>query len=337
MQEFFIYTFKNGGISMKKTLSLVITLIMFVSILFGCSNNVNTKEAITNDVKVTSKTVTFTDARNKSVTINKKPKRVVCLYNSYLDLWYKCGGEVIGRVDEAKEKQVEQAKNAASVGAPGNPSLEMILSLKPDLVILSSGFKVQMALVETLEQNNIQVIALKSELKDEYYKMVRIFTGLTQREDLYKKNGYEVKAKIDEITAKVPKDSNPKVLLLFATAKGITTKNSHSMVGEMLKDLGTTNIADGGNSSDSNIFSMEKVLQEDPDFIFVQTMGSDIKSITDRLKKDVESNPAWASLKAVKNNNYIFLDKKLYLYRPNDKYAEAYEGLAQKLYPEIFK
>lgn len=321
---------------MKKRLSLVITLIMSVSILFGCSNKINTKEAITNDVEVTSKTVTFTDVRNKSVTINKKPKRVVCLYNSYLDLWYKCGGEVIGRVDEAKEKQVEEAKDATSVGAPGNPSLEMILSLKPDLVILSSGFKAQMALVETLEQNNIQVIAFKSELKDDYYKMVRIFTGLTEREDLYKKNGYEIKAKIDEVVAKVPKDNSPKVLILFATAKGITTKNSNSMVGEMLKELGTTNIADGG-ANNSNIFSMEKVLQEDPDFIFVQTMGSDMESITGRLKKDVESNPAWASLKAVKNKNYIFLDKELYLYRPNDKYAKAYEGLAQKLYPEIFK
>lgn len=323
---------------MKKRLALIITLVMFISIFTGCgSNKVNSKEAITNDVEVTSKTVTFTDARDKSVTIDKKPKRVVCLYNSYLDLWYKCGGEVVGRVDEAKEKQVEAAESAASVGAPGNPSLEMILSLKPDIVILSSGFKAQMALVDTLEQNNIKVIAFKSELKNDYYKMVRIFTALTEREDLYKKNGYEVKKKIDEIVSKVPKGNSPKALILFATAKGITTKNSNSMVGEMLKDLCVINIADGGKENDSNIFSMEKILEENPDYIFVQTMGSDMESIMDRLKKDVESNPAWASLKAVKNGKYFFLDKKLYLYRPNDRYAEAYEGLAQKLYPDIFK
>lgn len=323
---------------MKKRLALIITLIMFISIFTSCgSNKVNSKEAITNDVEVTSKTVTFTDARDKSVTIDKKPKRVVCLYNSYLDLWYKCGGEVVGRVDEAKEKQVEASESAASVGAPGNPSLEMILSLKPDIVILSSGFKAQMALVDTLEQNNIKVIAFKSELKNDYYKMVRIFTALTEREDLYKKNGYEVKKKIDEIVSKVPKGNSPKALILFATAKGITTKNSNSMVGEMLKDLCVINIADGGKENDSNIFSMEKILEENPDYIFVQTMGSDMESIMDRLKKDVESNPAWASLKAVKNGKYFFLDKKLYLYRPNDRYAEAYEGLAQKLYPDIFK
>lgn len=81
---------------------------------------------------------------------------------------------------------------------------------------------------------------------------------------------------------------------------------------------------------------MEKIIQEDPDFIFVQTMGSDKEKIFKKLKSDVESNPAWASLTAVKNNRYIILPKDLYLYKPNDRYAEAYEKLAKILYPEVF-
>lgn len=110
------------------------------------------------------------------------------------------------------------------------------------------------------------------------------------------------------------------------------------MVGEMLEDLNTTNISGTiGDSADAKVFSMEKILTEDPDFIFVQTMGSDEEKIAERLKSDVESNPAWASLTAVKNDRYIVLPKDLYLYKPNDRYAEAYEGLAKILYPEIFK
>jgi len=66
-------------------------------------------------------------------------------------------------------------------------------------------------------------------------------------------------------------------------------------------------------------------------------MGTDTDKIKDKLKKDVESNPAWSSLKAVKEDKYIFLPKDLYRYKANDRYAEAYEKLAEHLYPEIFK
>lgn len=48
------------------------------------------------------------------------------------------------------------------------------------------------------------------------------------------------------------------------------------MVGEMLKDLNTINISDTETDpASAKVFSMEKIIQEDPDFIFVQTMGSD--------------------------------------------------------------
>ena len=45
----------------------------------------------------TASTVTVRDAEGEK-TLNKSPKRVVCLYNSILDLWYLNGGEAIARV-----------------------------------------------------------------------------------------------------------------------------------------------------------------------------------------------------------------------------------------------
>ena len=105
----------------------------------------------------------------------------------------------------------------------------------------------------------------------------------------------------------------------------------------MLKDLNTVNISDNSGTADTKTFSMEKIIQEDPDFIFVQTMGTDLGKIEERLKNDALSNPAWASLTAVKEDRYIVLPKDLYIYKPNQRYAEAYEGLAKILYPEVFK
>ncbi|MBU5440332.1 ABC transporter substrate-binding protein [Tissierella sp. MSJ-40] len=332
----------------SKLLVLLLVVVMTTSIFTGCSNketnNVSEEveqeeSAITESygIKIDENTVTFIDARDKEVTFDKNPERVVCLFNSFLDIWYKCGGTVIGKVDEAKEKPIEGSENAEAVGGPGSPSVEKIISLNPDLVIISSNFTKQLEVADILEQNNIKVLALDNEYKEDYFKTVRLFTALTDREDLYEKYEGEVRASIDSVISKVPKDKNYKVLVIFATAKGITVRSSESMVGEMLKDLNTINISDTeSTTSDSRTFSMEKIIEEDPDFIFVQTMGSDKEKINERLKSDVESNPAWSSLKAVKDDRYIILPKDLYLYKPNDRYGEAYEGLAKILYPEVF-
>ena len=142
--------------------------------------------------------------------------------------------------------------------------------------------------------------------KEDYFQVVRLFTVLTGREDLYEKYAIDVMDSIEEIIKKVPKDKKPKVLILFATAKDISTRDSNTTVGQMVKDLGAVNISDcdtGNDNASSKIFSMEKIIEEDPDFIFVQTMRSDKVKITERIK-DIESNPAWSSLKAVRRQIY---------------------------------
>lgn len=331
----------------SKILVLMLAIVMTLTIFTGCgnkeaSNTVEEEKKVAEEevedygVVIDEDTITFTDARDKEVTVDKNPERVVCLFNSYMDIWYKCGGEVVGRIESAKENPVEGSEDAEVVGSPGEPSLEKIISLKPDLVILTANFKKQLEIAEMLEQNDIKVIALNNENKEDYFKTVRMFTALTDRDDLYEKYEGEVRTAVDSVLEKAPKDKNYKVLLLFGSSKGITVRGSDSSVGQMLEDLNTENISDLINDSpDSKTFSMEKIIEEDPDFIFVQTMGK-VEKVEERLKKDVESNSAWSSLKAVKNDRYIILPKDLYMYKPNDRYGEAYEGLAKMLYPDVF-
>ena len=202
----------------SKILVLLLAIVMTLTVFTGCSNKEagNTTEGekkveeesktdVVEDygVVIDEDTVTFTDARDKEVTIKKNPKRVVCLFNSYMDIWYKCGGEVIGRIESAKEKPVEGSEDAEIVGTNGEPSLEKIISLKPDLVIGAANMKTQLKVCEMLEESDIDVILLHNEMKEEYFKTVRIFSALTDRDDLYEKYEGEVRADIDAIVDKV--------------------------------------------------------------------------------------------------------------------------------------
>ena len=75
---------------------------------------------------------------------------------------------------------------------------------------------------------------------------------------------------------------------------------------------------------------------EDPDYIFVVTMG-DSEEALKALKNGIEKNPAWSDLTAVKNNRFIVLPKELFHYKPNAKWGDSYEYVAKILYPDKFE
>ena len=102
------------------------------------------------------------------------------------------------------------------------------------------------------------------------------------------------------------------------------------MTGAMLKDLGCVNIADQ-NPNLLEEMSLEKILEENPDFIFVTTMGASDADALDALAQSYTSNPAWATLDAVKNGRFYVLPKELFHLKPNSHWAESYRILADIL------
>lgn len=343
-----------------KRLKIIIVMLMAAIIFTGCNKPANnqpyTEEnpraaenqdaegrpysgaaASNYGIIINEEDVVFIDATGQETVITKNPKRVVVLQNSLLEIWDQAGGQAVGRIEESQDQLVENAKSAEVVGSMAAPSLEKVLSLEPDLVIISSSNRPQREMIPLLTQNNIQVINLYNELLEDYYRTIRLFTAITGREDLYEDCINKIKKKVDKIVAQAPADKEYKAVILFATANNITVRDSTTMVGEMLKDLNVANISDSIEAGgDIRTFSLEKILVEDPDFIFVQTMGTDLEAISKRLKSEALDNPAWASLTAVKEDRYIILPKELYLYKPNDRYPEAYENLAKIIYPEVF-
>jgi iron complex transport system substrate-binding protein len=346
--------------NIMKKLTIVLTLIIVSILAFtGCdnkndgeeskqtSNEVN-NESSNEDKKEESRevnsdtssdkssdTIEVVDAFGDTVTLKKNPKNVVCLYNSYLDLWYEAGGEVVGRIS-TKGEVPEGAEDATIVGTMSKPDMEKIVALQPELVIIT-GNHTQSEFIDLLKQNNIPYYAVSYTNLQEFLDVYKVFTTLTAHEELYEEKGVKIENEIKEIIAKVPTDKKPSALVLFGTSKSVKAKLPNSQVGSMLEDLGVTNIAYDAQLSDEEMqtFSMERVVQRAPQFVFVQTMG-DVEEVKKRISDDVESNPAWGSLDAVKNGKYYYLDKYLFLYKPNMRYAEAYRELAKLLYPEIF-
>lgn len=336
----------------SKFLLIVLALALSISALVGCTPKVEVEEdkPVIKDeannidgpdeygITINDDTVSFVDGRGEEVTLKKEPKKTIVLFASFIDIWMKQGGELIGMVESSDEYDLPGTENIPTVGKQGSFSLEEIIALEPELVVLSANTKTQMELIPALESNNIEILVMDYKFKEDYFKTAKVFAAVNNKIELFEQEAGRVKEETQAIIDKAPKENNPKVLVIFATKKAISARTTDSTIGEMFHDLNAINIADSSNDmlSDKN-FSMEKILEEDPDFIFVQTMGSDTEAIQERLKMDAESNPAWSSLSAVQNNKYLVLPKDLYTYKANDRYSEAYEELAKILYPEQFK
>ena len=149
---------------------------------------------------------------------------------------------------------------------------------------------------------------------------------------MYEKNGLDV-AKQIEVAKKRADGSSPTVLYLRTSSSSVQAKGSEGNVcGEILKNLSCTNIADGNSLLTDNL-SLEAIMKADPEYIFVTPQGTDKEAALKNIEDMFTSNPAWQSLSAVKNGKYYVLDPYLYNLKPNERWGEAYEKMADILYP----
>lgn len=278
-------------------------------------------------------TATFTDDLGHEVTLSSWA-HVAAPQSSFAQLWMLAGGEVYATsTDALGEGIVDFPEDIVDLGSVKTPSVETMISAGVDFALLSADLSAHVELYDTLTAAGIPCAYLDVETFDDYLRALKLLTDLTGRDDLYQQNGEQIKSRIDAAIARKEGHDAPTVLLLRAYSSGVKAKGSDNMAGAMLQDMGCVNIADSDDSLLENL-SMEVIIQRDPDYIFVTTMGESDEAALKSVEDTLMSNPAWAELSAVKNGRYVVLPKDLFHLKPNDRWGESYEMLAVILYGE---
>jgi len=257
------------------------------------------------------------------------PERVVAVSGSLGEVWLDAGGDLIGTTrDAVTERDLELGDDIAIVGTIKEPDVETILSLNPDFVILSADTPSHHDAANMLREIGIPCGLFHEEYFQDYLALLEQFTALTGRADLYQENGLDIQREIQSILRGSEGLEGKTVLLLRAYGSGFKAKNAENLAGTMLKDFGLENILDKYDSVLEDI-SMEEIILTDPNYIFVTVMGSDTEGAISYLENQLCTDPAWSSLSAVKGDNYHILPKDLFHYKPNARWAEAYQYLAR--------
>lgn len=309
----------------------ILAIVLAMGLIAGCGNQ---KQQI-DDSNAAENKITVIDDLNRKVLIDKYPKKIVALSPSFLEILNEVDAELIGR-PSSKSNVPENFKAVEEVGAVYQINIEKVVGLQPDLVIAYEGMHNKF--IPILESNHIPVVVLKMKTYEDVTDKIQLLGKIVGNETKGQALVDKMQAKVENIIAKVPQ-ANKRVAILHSTSKSVTVELESSIAGSTAKMLGFKNVAIGSKAlesdPDSTPYSLEKLVESNPEVIFVVTMG-ELDSIKKRMLEDVESNPAWNSLEAVKNRKIYFLPQDLFLINPSIRYPEAVYTMANLVYPEVF-
>ena len=245
--------------------------------------------------------------------LKKAPKRIVILDNLYGEILDPLDitpvGATTGQSDSQEfstlfKKQYKDAK-VVSVGWQGNPDLDKIAELKPDLILMTGeqedlyeelseiaptvGYQ-----INTDENWDYHETSLKvAEIFDKRDEMKKDLDRLDAREAVFAEN---VKAKFGD----------QKLLYLRVTDNDIRYY-AYGHFG-YLYDTYHFNRAETFNPDDMfQVIDPDKLKDINPDLLIVQADSQEL------LDNKLKNTPVWTSLKAVQNNKVIYADYSTYM------------------------
>lgn len=314
---------------MKKIFCLFLLYCMLC--LAACGSGTAAQPPVETDPETA---VTFMDDLGRQVTV-RHPQRVVCLIGSFADIWYLAGGaeQLVAATDAAWTYfDLPLGEEVIRLGGTKQLNMEQLIACDPDLVLASCGTDRNMELESAFDEMGINAAYFSVNTFEDYMQMLKICTDITGHVENYEIYGAAVRAQVEKALGRVD-GSHPSVLYIRATASTCKVKNSEdSVLGEMLAAMGCENIADREDSLLEQL-SMEKILESDPEYIFVVLQSADPAKAREVLETTLLQNPAWTSLTAIEAGRYYVMDQKLYNLKPNERWGEAYEQLADILYP----
>lgn len=267
--------------------------------------------------------------KDQTISVKAAPQRVVTLSAPLLNMAYAVGGTSAAR-PETTSPIPEEAKSLPTIGHVQNINMESLVGMKPDLVL---GEKNQNSKLESLLQSNkIPYVLIQYDGINDNVPLLKfmgqVYNKQEQADKVIKTYEDGVKAVIDKASAQ---QTPAKVAVLRATGKDVTAETPKSICASMVDMLKMNNVItshkDLNLDSKTVPYSLEQLSADDPDTIFIVTMGKQ-NEINKKLDESMRNNPSWAHLKAVQNHRVFFLESNLFLMNPGIKTPEA----LQKLY-----
>lgn len=251
--------------------------------------------------------VTVKDAKGE-FTLDKTPSRVVALEYSFVDALAQVGVSPVGVADDNKIDRIlpqvrEKIAAWQSVGTRSQPSLEVIASLKPDLIIADPSRHT--AVFEELKK--IAPTVMFDSRHESYQENLETAQKIG---DLVGKSS-EMKAKIDEhndYIANIAKNlgvQGKKASFGTSREDKFNIQNDNGYVGSFLTTLGFAPTKLNSDQAFVEI-NLEQLVMEKPEYLFIAHYRDE------SIARKWEAEPLWKAIPAVTANHVYSVDSDMW-------------------------
>lgn len=268
---------------------------------------------------------TLTDFQGRSVSIQKRPDRLVSIGPSITEFLFAlgAGARVVGDDDFSDEPAA--AQKIEHVGGV-KVNLEKVVALKPDLVL---SVKFSDGTIEKLASSGLTVLVVDPQTVADVARTASLLgkavgaDGETMAKDIQKK--------VDDVKSKTAAaKSKPRVYheIDASDPTKIFTVGPGSYIDDLIAIAGGANIAAKATSAYPQL-SAEEILRADPEVIVLA--AADYSAKPDQ----VAARTGWSVISAVKNKRYGAIAPNL-INRPGPRVGEAADQYARIVHPELY-
>jgi iron complex transport system substrate-binding protein len=271
--------------------------------------------------------LSIVDDRGHEISLKEPAKRIIPLYGAFAEMLYALGAdrEIVARTQA--DQFPPEIVRLPSVGTHMRPNVEMIIGLKPDLVVQSASRWEATAEMERLQSAGIPVAVFSPNTFEEIFATMERLGVLVGRSDQARNEVVQLKMRLAAVREKLHDVKDPCGVFFEVRPEPLTAAGRGSIVQEILGAAGAKNVI----KSEKAIvqYNFEALLVADPDFYLVQRGPMSHNPLPPNRR------PHFEQLRAVRQGKVVFVDEYLYS-RPGPRCVKAVEQLARELYPERF-
>ena len=300
-----------------------------VVILSGC----------TKDTATTKGEIIGFDDFGRKIVLPKIPERIVVISGSPIDAIFELGaGERIVAVqDSIARSYPETCRRYPSllekprVGGFGNPNIEKILSLNPDLIIPYGSSDSPGKYTEVFEKRGLPYAVFTTVENVAFgLEQIKRLGVLLGKEKEAEKLARQIKTGIDELAAQIGSQAKSRPLVYYWWGSGNGTYGNRAAINELIELAGGINLAGEFNRQYLDL-SPEYVISRNPDVIVISYWQEDQQ---EARVEEIKTRPGFSEVKAVKNNRIYTIDG--HSFHTPIRFAEAIRNLAGFIHPELF-
>ena len=269
---------------------------------------------------------TFVDDAGRKIFLADPPARIVSLAPSVTEMLFAVGAgdQVVGVTSFCDYPPEAQAK--PKVGG-AFPNLEVVLSLKPTLVVAPLDF-IRPDMVAKLDQLKIALFILDAGTLEDVLRHIQTIGRILGRSEKADAVAADLRRRMTEIKARTADAARPRVFYVL-NSDPLMTAGPGSFIHQLIELAGGVNVASGAPVSYPRL-SLEEVVKQDPQVILFP-VGDD-EGIPDQ---EQQRWLRWTTLSAVKQNRFVRIPSVL-LDRPGPRVVDGLELLARQLHPDLF-